>query len=466
MGTERCRRWSLGVGLTAGLFATLVALPLPAVWAGGATTITLAHFKQRDRELEARLLSDFEKQHPGIRVRLREMPTSSDLQHQQFVTWLAAKDPSVDVYAIDLIWVAEFAAAGWIRSLDGFWSPAAREPFVPRLIEANSYKGRVYAVPRFTESGLLFYRKDLVATPPRTWAELEEQALRPRTPGLTGYVFQGKQYEGLVCNFLEFLWSNKGAVMDVDGRVTLDAPEGIEALTAMVRLVRRGIAAPGVTTYVEHDSLREFTEGRAVFHRNWSYAWAVANLPSSPVRGRVGIAPLPAFPGGRSTGALGGWNLAISSYSQHPDAAWKLVEYLTGHSTQRAKAVAEGRLPTRLELYDDPQVLAANPHFAEFRDAVIHARNRPVSPVYARISGIIQLHVSRALVGAESPDMAMQRAAEAVRRVLTRIPDPSLTRPEPDGRRSGHVRLHDLEERGAELGEGSGNRADRPGPTR
>lgn len=413
-----CQRKSLVI-LAAATFV------LGTTWsADGSVTITLAQFKQRDRELETRLLTQFERQHPGINVRLREMPASSDVQHQQFATWLAARDRSVDVYAIDLIWVAEFAAAGWIRPLDELWSPAARKAFVPRLIEANTYKGHVYAVPRFTESGMLFYRKDLVRLPPQTWVELEEQALRLQRPGLAGYVFQGKQYEGLVCNFLELLWSHGGAVMDAEGQVTLDRPEAIEALTTMVRWAESGgIAAPGVTTYVEHDSLQEFIEGRAIFHRNWSYAWSAGNLPSSRIRDRVAIAPLPAFPGGRSTAALGGWNLAISAFSTHPQAAWKLIEYLTGEAVQRTKAVLEGRLPTQLTLYEDPDVLEANPYFSEFRHAVASARNRPASPVYARVSAAIQLHVSRALVGQEEPAVAMRRAAEAVRRVVRRIPE-------------------------------------------
>ncbi len=422
---NRSMRWrDAGRGTYWGIFASIMLVLVTASAAGSTATITLAQFKQRDRNLEARLLREFEEQHPEIRVRLREMPASSDLQHQQFATWLAARDRSIDVYAIDLIWVAEVAAAGWIRPLDAFWPTAARRAFIPRLVEANSYRGRTYAVPRFTESGMLFYRKDIVHDPPRTWRALETYARRHQRPGMAGLVFQGKQYEGLVCNFLEMLWSNDGAVVDAEGRVTLDRPEAIEALATMVGWVRDGgIAAPGVTTYVEHDGLQEFVEGRALFHRNWSYAWAQADLPSPRVRGRVGAVPLPAFPGGRSTGALGGWNLVISSFSDQPEAAWKLIAYLTGASVQRSKTVHEGRLPTRVALYGDPHVLAANPHFRGLRDAVIHARNRPVSPVYARISAAIQLHVSRALVGAEEPRVPMRRAAEAIRRVLRQMRD-------------------------------------------
>ena len=175
--TGRFRKWSGGLGVIAGPFASLVIVALAAVWAEATTTITLAQFKQRNRELEAQILRKFEERHPGIKVRLIEMPTSSDLQHQQFVTWLAARSSSVDVYAIDLIWAAEFAAAGWILPLDRFWPAGTRTAFFPRLIDAVSYAGRTYAVPRFTESGMLFYRKDLVPAPPRTWEELQQHSV-------------------------------------------------------------------------------------------------------------------------------------------------------------------------------------------------------------------------------------------------------------------------------------------------
>jgi multiple sugar transport system substrate-binding protein len=161
-----------------GLLA-LLALSAPAAAQDGA--VSIAQFRQRDLEVENRLLREFEAA-TGIRVRQRVMPASSDLQHQQYVTWLASRDRSVDVYPIDLIWVAEFAAAGWILPLDERLPAGARGDFLPAPLASAVYRGRLYAVPRFTESGLLYYRTDLSPRPPATWQELAQRA-RGRADG-------------------------------------------------------------------------------------------------------------------------------------------------------------------------------------------------------------------------------------------------------------------------------------------
>lgn len=388
----------------------------------GATTLTLAQFKQRNASLEAELLRRFESRHPGLAVRVRELPASSDLQHQQFTTWLAARDPSIDVYLIDVIWVAEFAAAGWIRPLDGQLPPERRRAWHPVPLRAATFKGRLYALPRFTETGLLYYRKDLLPAPPKTWRELIEAAGAHRMEGVAGYAFQGKQYEGLVVNFLELLWSAGGELVDDAGRVTLSSPEGVAALGFLVDLLHGArIAPPGTPTYTEQESLLEFQEGRALFHRNWAYAWALTQRPASKVRGKVGVAPLPAWaPGGQGVAALGGFHLAISAFSRHPEEAWRLIAYLASPEVQKAKAVEEGRPPTLTALYEDPEVLRANPHFARLRQALDRSRPRPSLPLYPRVSGILQVYLSRALVRAMEPKAALDAASREIQAFLGR----------------------------------------------
>jgi multiple sugar transport system substrate-binding protein len=389
------------------LAASVAALTLggPPARAGAGETVTLAQFKPRDAAAEERLLAEFTAR-TGIRVAQRHLPAASDVQHQQYVTWLAGRDASVDVYLIDNIWTAEFAAAGWIAPLDARLPPAERAAFLEAPLRSATWQGRLWALPRFTESGLLYYRKDLVAAPPASWADLLRMAAPLATPERAGYVFQGKQYEGLVVNFLEILWAMGGALTDDAGRIVLDSPEAVRALAFMVDLVRRsGVAPPGVVTYTERESLQEFLEGRAVFHRNWSYAWSLVEREGSRVRGRVGIAPLP------GPAALGGWHLAVSAFSRHPDAARRLVEYLTAPAAQRIKAVEEGRLPTRAALYEDAEVLRANPHFAHLREPLSRARPRPATPFYPRLSGALQPALSRALVGGLAPREALERAA-------------------------------------------------------
>ena len=386
--------------------------------AGGAE-LTLAQFRQRESAAEAELLAEFEAAHPGVRVRQREMPASSDVQHQQFVTWLVAGDPSVDVYLIDVIWIAEFAAAGWILPLDEHLAPARRAEFFPSLLRAMTYRGRVFALPRFTENGLLYYRKNLMPDPPGTWDELVALAKAHQRPGLSGFVFQGLQYEGLTVNFLEHLWARGGDLFDAAGRPTFHGEAGVAALTFLVDLIHAHRISPlGVTTYMERESLQEFLEGRALFHRNWAYAWSQVQRQDSKVRGQVGVVPLPRAGPGPSAGALGGWNLAVSRFTRHPQEAWQLVDWLTSREAQRAKALGEGRLPTLPALYDDPALGSANPHFAALKGALPVARPRPVSPFYPRVSGILQGYLSRALARALTPQEALNAAAAEVARAL------------------------------------------------
>ncbi len=385
-------------------------LAAPPAGAEGAS-VTLAQFGQRDRQAEQRLLKEFEA-NTGIAVEQRILPAASDLQHQQYATWLRGRDRSVDVYLIDLIWVAEFAAAGWIAPLDGRLPPGARGDFLAAPLASAGYRGKLYAVPRFTEAGLLYYRKDLVPAPPRTWDELARLARATHGPRLAGYVFQGKQYEGLVVNFLELLWSAGGEVFGPDGRVTVNDRAGVAALTFLVDLLSTGTAPQGTLTYMERESLQEFLEGRALFHRNWSYAWSLVHREGSKVGGKVGVAPLPSWDGRRpGVPALGGWHLAISAYSEHPEAAWRLIRFLTDPHAQKVKAIAEGRIPTRKALYADPEVLRANPHFAQLARTLAHARHRPATPFYPRLSAALQTYLSRALVRSLSPQEALDAAA-------------------------------------------------------
>lgn len=409
---RRLAVWLLALA-TAGLAPALA----PDAPAAATVAVTLAQFKPRNPALEARILAEFERRNPGVTVVVKELPAASDTQHQQYVTWLAARDPSVDVYLIDVIWPAEFAAAGFLLPLDDRFPAEARADFLEGPLDAVTYQGRVYAVPRFTEAGMLYYRSDLVPDPPATWAELARLAKARAKPDLAGYVFQGKQYEGLTVNLLELVWAHGGDLLR-DGRVVIDEPPAVRGLGVLVDMLKTGIAPRGNTTYIEATSLHEFTEGRALFHRNWAYAWAIASGPDSKVRGKFGVAPLPrARAGDPPVAALGGWNLAISRFSKQPDLAWRLVEYLASAEVQKQKALEEGRLPTRRALYQDTEILARHPHMAAVRPVIEGARARPSHPAYPAMSSVLSAFASRALVGAMPPGEALRAAAAEIRRL-------------------------------------------------
>ncbi len=362
----------------------------------------------------------------GIRVRDETLPASSDEQHQFYAINLQAGSQAFDVLAADVVWIAEFARAGWIEDLSDVLPVSERSAFFSGPVEAATVQGRVFAVPWFIDAGLLYYRADLLDrfgfAVPETWEGLAHtaSAIRARRAGIHGYVWQGRQYEGLVCNALEVMWSYGGAVL-ASGRVVVDSSENRDALTFMRSLIEpREITPPSVTTAMEEQSRMLFGQGRAVFLRNWPYAWDLFQRPGSPVSGRVGAAMLPHSDGFAPAPALGGWLLAVNRYSPRAAAGRRLVAFLSADTTQRALALAYGFQPTRLAPYRDARVLEAQPHLARFAEIFARARPRPVTAQYVRISQVLQGALSAAVCGSKAPADALRTAQHAVEAVLAR----------------------------------------------
>lgn len=365
-----------------------------------------------------KLVEAFEKKYPNIKVKFQELPNSTDDQHNSYVTALSAGDSSIDVLAMDIIWTPEFAAADWLLPLDDKFTEEMREKFLPGPVEAVTYNGHVWAVPRFTDAGVLYYRKDIIDTPPKTWDELIQMSKENVGKGGTKYgiVFQGNQYEGLVCDALELIGSNGGSVLEGD-KVTINTPQAVAGLQYLIDLVK--IAPPGVTTYQEEDARNVFQQGEAIFMRNWPYAWSLVNGDDSPVKGKVGIAPIPRGKDGEvGTPVLGGWNLGINKYSKHPEEAWKFIEFVTSEEGQKITALEGGNLPTIKSLYQDKEVLAKNPYWADFYDVFITAKPRPVSPFYPQMSDSMQINFHKALTGEIMAQQAIQNIAKDLNDII------------------------------------------------
>jgi len=368
------------------------------------------------------LIAEYNAAHPEVTVKFQAMPANTDTQHDAYVTYLSAREQSIDLYSLDVIWTAEFAKAGWVAPLpEGYIETA---DFLDGPIESATYDGRLYAIPWFTDAGVLYYRKDLLEAAgldvPRTWDEFRAACRAIAEPrGMDGFVWQGARYEGLVCDFLEFLWSRGGTL---DERTVRARPEEAKrgivlALELMLGFLEDGITPDGVLTYKEEDSRRLFTEGQALFLRNWPYAWSMAEGAESKVRGLVGIAPLPSDVGVTGYSTIGGWNIALSSFSRHPKEALDFLRFITGEKSMKERAIEGGYLPTLRSTYSDPDVLAANPHFGSFFDVFQHTRNRPRSPRYPRMSDAIQEHVHSVLTRSARPE----EAADAIVTELARI---------------------------------------------
>jgi multiple sugar transport system substrate-binding protein len=374
-------------------------------------------------EVLVRQLSRFMAVNPGIRVEQRVTPDAADQKHQLYVQWLNAGASDPDILQLDVIWTPEFAAAGWILPLDQF-SPD-KAAFFPSTIAANEWQDTLFALPWFIDVGMLYYRTDLMPGPPASYGDLVSESRRLKLGRRVrfGYVWQGARYEGLVVNFLEYLGAHGGRILD-GGRVVVSSPEGVRALNEMWdEIYRHGIVPPSVLTWHEEESRFAFQNGESAFMRNWPYPVPLMQDSSqSRVAGKFAVAPLPAGPGGRPTSAIGGAQLAINRRSEHPEAAWAVINYLTQPEQMRERARVVGQFPTRPTVYDDPDLasgLAIPP--ATVRRIIEYAVPRPVTPVYTQLSEILQIHLHRALTRQVEPAAALARAQREMQRLLNRV---------------------------------------------
>ncbi|HEX7063997.1 MAG TPA: ABC transporter substrate-binding protein [Bacillales bacterium] len=375
-------------------------------------TIVWAHGKDESGETD-KIIKAFEEKYPNINVKNRQLPNNSGKQHDLYVTQLSAQSSEIDVFNLDVVWPAEFAQAEYVLPLDRFIQQSGFDlsKYNQGALSAAQFKGKQWALPLFTDVGMLFYRKDIVKQPPKTWDELIKMAKKYKGEKGTkfGYVYQAKQYEGLVCNIIEYVASYGGQFVK-DGKVVVDSKDTLKGLKTMTKITQSNFVPGNISTFTEPETNQAFINGKAVFARNWPYMWATSQDKSkSKVAGKVGIAPLPSGDAG-SAAALGGWMMGINKYSKHKQAAWKFVKFTAGPEGQKIRAVVGGKIPAIPSLLEDEEVLKANPYFGKegFKKAVESAVSRPVAPNYQEISSDIQIEVSGAITGKESPEQAIK----------------------------------------------------------
>lgn len=432
-------RWPVLVALA--LVVNLIALLGPGSWngldRGGQTNVARAGEQSTPIVLNALILAteiplwqpvieEFERSHPGITVQLVEAPSSSNLTEDLYTSSFILGDGTYDLVYGDIAWVPKFAAAGWLQDLSGRLSATEAADFLVGDLAGGRYKNGLYRLPFRSDAGMLYYRTDLLEqaglTPPQTFQELLDAAKILQAQGIPwGYVWQGRQYEGLAAMFVEVLAGYGGFWIDPGtGVVGLDRPQAIAALRFLQDTLTQGVVPPGVTSYQEEETRRLFQNGEVAFLRNWPYVWPLAQGEDSPIRGKIGIQPMVDVQGNTGRGCLGGWGWSIARTSPHGDAAWELIEFLSSAPIQKRIALESGYLPTRRSLYQDPELLAKYPHFRSMLAVLENTTLRPPVPQYAQASDILQRYLSAALTGQTSARGAMQSAAEETRRLLTR----------------------------------------------
>jgi multiple sugar transport system substrate-binding protein len=373
------------------------------VYAAGPVELTFTSAKFYGKQTIAEVVSAFNDSQPKIRVTYKELPppSSSTEVHQSLVQQLARRNGDPDVFTLDIIWIAEFAAAKWALPLDQYFKDTTGEYF-PGMVQACTWQDKLVALPWFVDSGMLYYRKDLGISAPSTWDELIASAKQATASGKVkfGFLWQAKQAEVLVCDLVSFIGSNGGAILKPDGKTVSIADEpAIQAVQLMYDLINKEQVTPAdVLSWDEEPSRRPFTGGEAAFLRNWSYVWKIAQSEAeSKVVDQVAVVPLPHFPNQKSSAALGGYQYGINASSKKHEAAVEFVRWMSSPETQLRFATQLGLCPTRAAVFEQKEIGTEQPFMQQFKDVFLGAIPRPVTPKYPQVTLALQSAVSTAL---------------------------------------------------------------------
>ena len=373
------------------------------------------------------VVKEFEAQNPNIKLNLVEGPAASNLIEDLYTSSFLLGDSPYDLVVMDVVWLPKFAAAGWLMDLTDRIPPEEVADFFPADLEGGKYEDRLYRLPFRTDAGLLYYRTDLLQQaglqPPQTFEDLltASKTIKDAGNAQWGYVWQGRQYEGLVAMFMEVLSGAGGFWVNPETlEVGLDRPETIQAIEFLRDTITEGVSPPGVTTYQEDQARILFQSGNVVFMRNWPYAYPLGNAEGSEIQGKFDIKPMVHLPGRDGAGCLGGWGLGISYTTRHPEEALQVVRFFASPQGQKLTALENGHLPTRRSLYSDPEIVSRYPYYPDLVQVLERGVLRPPVAQYAQASDILQRYLSAALTDRMSPEDAMQAAANETRTLLER----------------------------------------------
>ena len=369
------------------------------------------------------LEAKFEEENPDIDLEIINAPNATNLVEDLYTSSFILGDSPYDLVYLDIVWVPKFAAAGWLRDLKEFTTPEQLQDFLAGDLDGGRYQGGLYRMPFRSDGGMLYYRSDLLAEngyePPDTFEELIaiSQDLQAKGVAKWGYVWQGKQYEGLAAMFVEILegfgayWVNPETL-----EVGLDSENAIAAVEFLRNTVQKGISPPGVTTYAEEETRRLFEAGETIFLRNWPYVAGLAN--KSDIAGKYSLKPMVHQAGYPSGACQGGWGLGIATSSPHPQEAWRVIEFITREDSQRDFVLETGYVPSRRSLFNDSAIVAKYPHYPQLLKVVENSTLRPPIAQYAQASDILQRYLSSALTNTMTAEQAMQAAASQTRSLL------------------------------------------------
>ena len=412
--------------------AGILALTLSACGGGGGGGSTGGGGSDAEANLDARgpitfvqgkdnnnvirpLIDKWNATHKDEQVTFKEQTDQADQQHDDLVQHFQAKQSDYDVADVDVVWTAEFAAKGWLQPLKDKMAidTSAR---LPATVQSATYKGTLYAAPRTSDGGILFYRKDLVPNPPKTWDEMMGMCSIAKQNNIGCYAGQFSKYEGLTVNASEAINSAGGSVLDKDGKPSLNTDQAKAGLGNLAKAYADGNIPKEAITYKEEDSRQAFQSGKLLFLRNWPYVYSLMSTEgSSAVKDKFGMTALPGK-SGPGASSLGGHNTAVSVYSKHKATALDFVKFLTSEETEKFYATQGSLAPVLGSLYEDKELVAKLPYLPVLKTSIENAVPRPVTPFYPAVTKAIQDNAYSAIKGEKTVENAlsdMQKSIES-----------------------------------------------------
>ena len=364
----------------------------------------------------------FNEEHRGrIRLNVIRGPRDTESISDLAISSLLLGAPPFDALLVDVTWLPKYVAADWLQPLDPWFDDADVASLISGARLGNSVDGELYRWPFGADVGLLYWRTDLMPAPPRTPEEVVQltQRLTEDNKVTEGFVWQGRQYEGLSCDFVEFLSAFGGTWLDpATGAPELDSPAARATARWMQELIRSGSSPRAVSNYAEPETLQAFKAGDAALMRNWPYAWSELQSEGSAVQGKVGVTTMVAEPDATPAATLGSWGFSLLRDSVHQQATAEAIRDLTSPEAQRQRFLVQGYTPTAAALFQDPELLQKSPVLPQLQEALSIAEPRPVTPLYAQMSDLLQRQLSGVLTGDDNPDEAMEHLQQATLTLL------------------------------------------------
>ena len=399
-----------------------VTIALGAAFAAHAwaqqTTLRIFTGGQQRPDVMRKIADEYQKKNPNVKVDVEVGGATSDAQQQYLSTVLSSKDSVLDVILIDVIRPAQWAAQGWAEPLDGYLGadkPKVLAQYLKAYVDADQVNGKLIALPYFADAQFLYYRKDLLEKykrpVPKTWDEMMETARvimdGEKSPQLQGFSTAGSPIEGTVCTYLVPLWG-AGSEITKGGKLNLDTPEARQPFQLYGRMKQAGVLPKNIAE-IPTDRIRiDMQGGNLIFAMTWSYVWnRLENDADSKVKGKIGVTMLPHDQGGKSATCIGGWQLAVSAFSKNKPEAVKFVRWLSSPEVSKMQAILASHMPVFPSVFKEPEVLKANPWFADALPVVEGARSRPVSAQYPQVSDVIRSNMNAYLAGTKTTDVAL-----------------------------------------------------------